>query len=154
MTAFGLRGAEVVDDLLDRDDRALRGEHRLLLHADDALDEHVAVAVGAQRVDDRDVRPDRRHGRQHLAGIGAGDRADVRIDLGEVDALVAAEHGEGQVGRAGLVGVGHRGVASAPRASSGCGQPFSTASRMRCSEPTPGLPPQEKISLSARSPCR
>ena len=32
-------------------------------------------------------------------------------------------------------------------ASSGCGQSFSTASRKRCSEPTPGLPPQEKISL-------
>ncbi len=31
--------------------------------------------------------------------------------------------------------------------SSLCGQPFSTASRRRCSEPTPGLPPQEKTSL-------
>src|SRR5579883_969358 len=28
--------AEVVDDLLDRDDRALGGKHRLLLHPDDA----------------------------------------------------------------------------------------------------------------------
>ena len=106
----GAARAEIVDDLLDRDDRALRGEHRFLLHADDALEQHVAGAVGAQRVDDRHVRPDRRHGRQHLAGVGAGDRADVRIDLRQVDALVAAEDGEGQVGRAGLVGVRHRGV--------------------------------------------
>ena len=33
--------------------------------------------------------------------------------------------------------------------SSGAGQPRSTASRMRCSDPTPGLPPQEKTSLRA-----
>ena len=65
--------AEIVDDLLDRDDRALGREHRLLLHADDAFEQHVAGAVGAQRMDDRDVGADRRHGRQHLAGIGAGD---------------------------------------------------------------------------------
>ena len=31
--------------------------------------------------------------------------------------------------------------------SSFCGQPFSTASRKRCSEPTPGLPPHEKTSF-------
>ena len=31
--------------------------------------------------------------------------------------------------------------------ASGAGQPFSTASRSRCNEPTPGLPPQEKISF-------
>ena len=33
--------------------------------------------------------------------------------------------------------------------SSGRGQPRSMASRRRCREPTPGLPPQEKISLRA-----
>ena len=38
-------------------------------------------------------------------------RADGRVDLRQVDALVAAEHREGQVGGARLVGVGHRGVA-------------------------------------------
>ena len=32
----------------------------------------------------------------------------------------------------------------------GPGQAFSTASRNRCSDPTPGLPPQEKISLLAQ----
>ena len=31
--------------------------------------------------------------------------------------------------------------------SSLCGQPFSIASRKRCSEPTPGLPPHENTSL-------
>ena len=30
------------------------------------------------------------------------------------------------------------------------GQPFSTASRRRCSEPTPGLPPQEKMTFLAQ----
>ena len=35
---------------------------------------------------------------------------DLRIDLRQVDADVAAEHGEGQVGGAGLIGVGHRRV--------------------------------------------
>ena len=34
--------------------------------------------------------------------------------------------------------------------SSGCGQPCSTASLNRCSEPTPGFPPQEKTSLRAQ----
>ncbi len=34
--------------------------------------------------------------------------------------------------------------------ASGAGQPCSTASRNRCSEPTPGLPPQEKISFDAQ----
>ena len=34
--------------------------------------------------------------------------------------------------------------------ASGTGQPDSTASRKRCSEPTPGLPPHEKIMRSAQ----
>ena len=34
--------------------------------------------------------------------------------------------------------------------ASGWGQPFSTASRKRCSDPTPGLPPHEKISPLAQ----
>ncbi len=109
----GVRAArpEIVDHFLHCDDRALGGKHRLLLHPDDSLQHHVAGAVGALRVDDRDVGTKRRHGRQLLAGIGAGDRADRRIDLGEVDALIAAEHRKRQVGGAGLVGVRHRRVA-------------------------------------------
>ena len=34
--------------------------------------------------------------------------------------------------------------------SSGSGQPRSTASRSRCSDPTPGLPPHENTSLPRR----
>ena len=52
---------QLVDDLLDGDDRALRREHRLLLHADEAPELHVAVAVGPLGVDDGDVGVERRH---------------------------------------------------------------------------------------------
>ena len=61
-------------------------------------------------MDDRHVRPDRRHGRQHLAGKGTGDGFDGRIHLRQVGADVAAEDGERQAGRARLVGIGHGGV--------------------------------------------
>ncbi len=107
---IGVARAEFVDDLLDGHHRALGGEHRLLLNADNALEHDVALAVGLQRVDDGDVRAHGRDGGQHLARIGAGDRADVRIDLRQVDALVAAEDREGQVRRARLEGIGHGGV--------------------------------------------
>ena len=59
-TAF-VPSAEVVDDLLDRRDGARRRQHRFLLHADDAFDQHVAGAIGLLCVDDRDIRPERRH---------------------------------------------------------------------------------------------
>ena len=52
-------------------------------------------------------------------------------------------------GRAGRVGVRHGGVAVLLDFERR-GQPFSTASRRRCSEPTPGLPPQEKTSFRAQ----
>ncbi len=55
---------EAIDDLLDGDDRRPGGQDRLLLHADDALDEHVAGAVGLLCVDDRDVGPMRGDRRQ------------------------------------------------------------------------------------------
>ena len=106
----GAAGAEIVDHFLDRDDRPPGGEHRFLLHPEDALDQHVAVPVGAERVDDRYVRADCRHGCQHLPGIGTGERADRGVHAGKVDALVAPENGKGQIGGAGLIGVGHRGV--------------------------------------------
>ena len=67
---------EILDDLLDRDHRALGREHRFLLHADDALDQHVARPVGLLRMDERDVGPMRRHGRQLLAGERARDALD------------------------------------------------------------------------------
>ena len=70
------RGVELVDDLLDRDDRPAGRQHGLLLHADDAPDLHVAVAVGPLGVDDRDVRAHRRHRGELLAGERAGDRGE------------------------------------------------------------------------------
>ena len=45
-----------------------RREHDLLLHAEDPPELDVAVPVGLLRVDDADVRPQRRHGRELLAG--------------------------------------------------------------------------------------
>ena len=56
-----MAAVEAVDDFFDRDDGAPRGEHRFLLNADDPLDQDVAFAVGFLRVDDGDVRPERRH---------------------------------------------------------------------------------------------
>ena len=44
---------ELVDELLDGDDRALGGEHRLLLHADEPPQLHVAATIGLLGVDDR-----------------------------------------------------------------------------------------------------
>ena len=64
---------------------------------------------------------------------------------GQVGADVAAQDGEGKAGGTRDEGVGHpaRPCSSSPR---GPGQSCSTASRRRYSEPTPGLPPHEKIS--------
>ncbi len=102
---------EAIDDLLDGDDRRPRRQHGFLLHPDDALDEHVAGAVGLLRVHDRDVGPVRGHRRQALAGERTGDELDVRVHLGEIGSEVAAEEGRRHAGGAGGVGVRHRGVA-------------------------------------------
>jgi hypothetical protein len=67
-------GVQIVDDLFDGDDGALGGKHGFLLHADNAFDQHIALAVGLLGVDERDIGTDRRHCRQFLAGKGAGDR--------------------------------------------------------------------------------
>ena len=101
---------EILHDLLDRHERAFRRQHRLFLHPDDAFDEHVAGAVGLERVDHGHVRPDRRHGRQPLAGERTGDVPDVTVHLRQIDADIAAKDRKRQPGRAGLVGVGHGGV--------------------------------------------
>src|SRR5438128_2003127 len=50
----------LVDQLLDDDDDALRGERRLLLAAEQAPDLGVAGGIGALRVDDRHIRLQRR----------------------------------------------------------------------------------------------
>ena len=51
-------------------------------------------------MDDRDVRPERRHRRELLPGIGAGHAADAGVDLRQVDADIAAKHRERQPGGA------------------------------------------------------
>ena len=79
---------EAVDDFLDGDDGAPRGEHRFLLNADDALDEDVALAVGLLRVNDGDVRPERRHRGERLAGERTGHRPVARVDVGEAAGCV------------------------------------------------------------------
>ena len=100
---------EAVDDFFDGDDGAPRGEHRFLLNADDALDEDVALAIGLLRVDDGDVRPERRHRDERLSGERTGHRPVARVHLGEA-AWMRPERRERQVRRAGIVGVGHRAV--------------------------------------------
>ncbi|MCY1237882.1 hypothetical protein D9M72_505940 [compost metagenome] len=58
-------------------------------------------------MNDRHIRADRRHGGEHFAGEGAGDRLDVGVHFRQVRADVTAQRREGQVGGAGLIGVGH-----------------------------------------------
>jgi hypothetical protein len=103
--------AQVVDNLLDRDNRPARGQHHLLLDADNPFDQHIALPVGALRMDDPQVGPERGDRGQLLATKRAGDRADVRVDAHQVGALVAAQDRARQAGRSGGVGVGHRRVA-------------------------------------------
>ena len=59
---------ELRDDLLDRDQRPVGGEHGLLLHAADPPQLHVARRVGLLRVDHGHVRAERRHAASLLAG--------------------------------------------------------------------------------------
>src|ERR1700680_4422673 len=60
-------GVEAVDDLLDVDQRAPRGEDRLFLHTDDAPHLHISLPVRTLRVDDADVWRQGRHRRAELA---------------------------------------------------------------------------------------
>ena len=71
----------------------------------------------------------------------------VGVCCGQVGARVPAQHRERQPGRAGDVAVGHARRGCAPRSRAARASALASASRMRCSEPTPGLPPQEKTSL-------
>ena len=101
---------EIIHDLLHRHHRTFGGEHGFLLHAEHALDQHIAGSVGALGVDHRHVRPVRRYRRQLLAGERAGHPLDLGIHLRQVAADIAAENGARQPGRAGLIGIGHGGV--------------------------------------------
>ena len=65
------------------------------------------LRVGLLRVEDGDVRPERGDGGEDLAGVGAGDAADLGVDARQVGADVAAQHPERQARGAGRVGGGH-----------------------------------------------
>ena len=82
MTAFRLVRGRRLDDLLDGHERSPGREHGFLLDADDALEEHVAFAIGFLRMNDRDVGPMRRHGRQRFARERTGDELHVGIHAG------------------------------------------------------------------------
>ena len=86
------------------------GKDGFLLDADDAFEEDVAGAVGLLGVDDGDVGAVGGDAGERFAGEGAGDEADVRIDVGEADAEIAAEESARHTGGAGRVGVGHGGM--------------------------------------------
>jgi glutaconate CoA-transferase subunit A len=72
-------------------------------------------------VQDRDIRIERRNRREPLAAVRAGDRADRRVEGGEVGADVAAQHAERQPRGAGCASRltfswgGNPGVGSAHR---------------------------------------
>ena len=102
---------ETIDDFLDGDESAGRGEDRLLLHADDALDEHVAGAIGLLGVDDGHVRPMRGHRSQRLTGERTRHELDARIDLRQLGSEIPAEKRGRHAGGARGVGVGHRRMA-------------------------------------------
>ena len=77
-----MQPVEIVDDFFDRDHEPFGRQRRFLLHPDDALDQHIALAVGLLRVDEGNVRPVRRNRGQLLAGEGAGHRFDVGVTSG------------------------------------------------------------------------
>ena len=87
---------ELLDTLFDRDDGGSRGQHDLLLHADDAFDQHIPLGIGLLRVHNRHVWTHGGHRRQFLPGERALHRAVVRILIGQLAAM-AAEHREREV---------------------------------------------------------
>ena len=68
-------------------------------------------ADGALRVDDRDVRAQRRHGIDRLVAIRRADRSDQRVGLRQVGLEIAAQREEREVHRAGRVAADHPEVA-------------------------------------------
>ncbi|MND53152.1 hypothetical protein D3C80_441810 [compost metagenome] len=105
------RCIEVVDDFLNGDDAALGRQRSFFLHAEDAPEQHVALAVGFLRVNHRDIRTHRRHCCQHFAGERAGHGFDQRVNLRQIGTGVGTQHRERQAGCPGDVGVGQVGVA-------------------------------------------
>src|SRR5690606_14535922 len=105
------RRLQVIDNFLNGDDAALGCQSRLLLYTKNPGDQHVALAVGLLRVDHGDVRTHAWHCRQLLAGEGAVDELDHRVDLRQIGAEVGTQHRERQAGGAGDIGIGQIGVA-------------------------------------------
>ena len=140
---------EGVDDLLDGDEGASGSEQRLLLRAHDAPQLNGPGTIGSLRVDDGDIRVHGGYGGQHLAGEGTRHRPDRRVDVGQVGADIPAQHRERQAGRSSDVPIGHAGVRVLLDLQR-LRPPVLDRVAERCSDPTPGLPPQEKISFRAQ----
>src|SRR5215470_2050241 len=109
---YGVEAArpEILDDLLDRYDRAPGRKHRFLLDADDPFEQYIAGAVGPQRMDDGNIGPVRRNGSKHFASERTRHLADTGIHFRQVDPEIAAEDRTRQPRGARLIGIGHGGM--------------------------------------------
>src|SRR5579859_7503219 len=76
--------AQIIDDFFYGHERLRRCQHRFFLHADDALEEYIAGAVGPLSMDDGEVWPDGGYGGELLSREGAFDKADARVDSHQV----------------------------------------------------------------------
>src|ERR1039458_2245365 len=85
---------------------------KLILHADNPLEQHVPMPVGLLRVDDGHVRPQRRHRSQLFARERAAYEPDIRVHLRQVRPAVSAKEGARHPRRSGFVGVRHGTVAA------------------------------------------
>ena len=95
------------DDLFDDGDDALGGEGGLLLAAEEAPHLHVPLVVGALRVDDRNVRVQRRHRPDRAVAVRTLHLPNQRIHRGEIALRVGAERIEREPMRAGHVAPDH-----------------------------------------------
>src|SRR5690348_579793 len=68
-----------VDDFFDHNDHMLGGERHFFLHTDQAPDLSVAAAVRTLRMENRDVRAQRRHNRDFPRAVRIIDQFDQRI---------------------------------------------------------------------------
>ena len=131
-------GIQPVDDSLHGDQGAVGGQDGLLLYAGDAPQLDVAVAVGLLGVHDR-----------HIRVRSAGTAASSSPVNGHVIALTLARLARSVPVYPRITANGRRAAPAEYRlampawlcssSSIGRGQPCSTASRNRCSPPTPGI---------------
>ena len=97
----------LVDELLDDDDHPVGGEGGLLLAAEEAPHLHVPLFVGALRVDDGNVRVQRRHRPDRAVAVRTLHLPNQRIHRGEIALRVGAERIEREPMRAGHVAPDH-----------------------------------------------